>query len=134
MMYHMLVSIKQTNTGYSTMDPFKFWCFNPDEQHGLRNTEDVIFLQRDQSYTICDIEVGFHGDKGPNGSRGTIQSFAKVGPKTIIGHSHSPGIHEGVYQVGVSTRLDLEYVSGPSSWLQTHCIIYNSGHRTVLIS
>lgn len=132
MMYHMLKSIKKTDTGYSTMDPFKFWCFNPDEYQGLQNKDDVLFLQRDQSYTISDIEVGFHGDKGPNGSRGTIQSFAKVGPKTVIGHSHSPGIYEGVYQVGVSARLNLEYVSGPSGWLNTHCIIYASGHRTLI--
>lgn len=132
MMYHMYKSVAQTETGYRKMDPFKFWCFNPDEQKGLQNPEDVIFLSRDQSYTIEEIEVGFHGDKGPNGGRGSIKSFAKIGPKTIIGHSHSPGIYEGVYQVGVSAKLNLEYVSGPSSWLQTHCIIYPDGKRTLI--
>lgn len=132
MMYNMFSNMKMTETGYSTVDPFVFWCHNPDQQQGLSKKDFVKFLKRDESFTIEGIEVGFHGDKGPNGGRGNIKAFTKIGPKTVIGHSHSPGIEEGVYQVGLSARMDLEYVSGPSSWLQTHCIIYPDGKRTLV--
>lgn len=132
MMYNMYKHMKITPTGYTSVDPFVFWCHNPDQQPGLRNRDWITFLKRDESYTICGIEVGFHGDKGPNGGRGNIKAFTKIGPKMVIGHSHSPGIEEGVYQVGLSARMDLEYVSGPSSWSHTHCIIYEDGHRTLL--
>lgn len=132
MMYNIMKSVYYTNTGFSHADPFEFWCYNPDQYTGLSNKEDTVFLKRDQSYTIVDIEVGFHGDKGPNGARGNALAFAKIGPKTIIGHSHSPCINEGAYQVGLSARMNLEYVSGPSSWLQTHCIIYANGSRTLI--
>lgn len=131
LMYHTLINVKQTDTGYSFIDPFAFWCKNPVNEAGMGN-DSTIFLGRDESFTIRDIEVGFHGDQGPNGSRGSIKSFTKIGPKTIIAHSHTPGIEEGVYQVGVSARLDLEYVSGPSSWLHSHCIIYPDGKRTLI--
>lgn len=130
--YHQYKSIRPTDVGFNCFDPFEFWCKNPESQKGLRNSSSTIFLKRDQSYTVCDIEVGFHGDRGPNGSRGSIRSFSKIGPKVVIGHSHSPGIFQGAYQVGVSARSNLSYVSGPSSWLQTHCIIYPDGSRTLL--
>lgn len=132
MMYHLYASVKMTETGFTSDDPFEFWCKHPDQQRGLSNVDDTIFLHRDASYVIEGIEVGFHGDRGPNGSRGSAKAFTKIGPKTVIGHSHSPRIEEGVYQVGVSARLDLEYVSGPSSWMHTHCIIYPDGKRTLI--
>ena len=132
MMYHLYASVRMTETGFSSADPFEFWCKHPDQQRGLSNVDNTIFLHRDASYVIEGIEVGFHGDRGPNGSRGSAKAFTKIGPKTVIGHSHSPRIEEGVYQVGVSARLDLEYVSGPSSWMHTHCIIYPDGKRTLI--
>lgn len=132
MKYHQYKNLKMTPTGFDTIDPFEFWCKNPESLQGLKSLDNTVFLDRDQSYTIKDIEIGFHGDVGPNGSRGSIKSLSKIGPKLIIGHSHSPGIFQGVYQVGISARTDLEYASGPSSWLHTHCIIYPDGHRTLI--
>jgi hypothetical protein len=130
--YWQYKSIVPTEVGFNSFDPFEFWCNNPESLTGLRSKDHTIFLKRDQSHVIKDIEVGFHGDKGPNGSRGSIKSFSKIGPKVVIGHSHSPGIFQGAYQVGVSARKNLSYVSGPSSWLQTHCIIYPNGSRTLI--
>lgn len=92
----------------------------------------VRFLERDESFQVAGIELGMHGDKGPNGSRGSIRNLARIGVKSIIGHTHSPGINEGCYQVGTSTRLKLEYTSGPSGWLNTHCIVYANGKRSLL--
>lgn len=90
------------------------------------------FLERDESYQVAGIELGMHGDEGPNGARGSIRNLARIGVKSIIGHTHSPGINEGCYQVGTSTRLKLEYTSGPSGWLNTHCVVYANGKRSLL--
>jgi hypothetical protein len=108
-------------------EPFSYWA-----KHWLKTKDQARFLAPDESHAIAGIEVGMHGHLGPNGSRGTIDSFGKVGTKSVIGHSHSPGIKNGVYQVGTSSRLRLDYNRGPSSWLHTHCLIYPNGKRTLI--
>lgn len=133
MKYNQFKSVKKTDNGrFESFDPFEFWCWNPDQQSGLKSADNTVFLKRDQSLTVGNVELGFHGDVGPNGSRGSIQNMSKIGTKAIIGHSHSPGIYEGVYQVGTSSELDLGYNSGPSSWLTTHAIVYPNGKRTLI--
>lgn len=116
---------KVGKTGVQTIDPFVYWA--KKMMHGT-----VKFLARDESLQVCGVELGYHGDKGPNGSRGSIGGFTKIGVKSIIGHSHSPGIRDGVYQVGLNSYYGLEYASGPSSWLQTDCILYKNGKRTLI--
>jgi hypothetical protein len=93
---------------------------------------NVKVLGGNESHTVEGIELGMHGDRGPNGARGTIKNLRRIGVKSIIGHSHSPGIDEGCYQTGTSTRLRLEYNSGPSSWLNTHVVVYANGKRALL--
>lgn len=131
--YHQYKSVKKTSNGrFEAFDPFEFWCSNPDQQRGLKAADNTVFLSRDESLCVANIELGFHGDIGSNGARGSIQNMSKIGTKAIIGHSHSPGIYEGVYQVGTSSQLDLGYNSGPSSWMTTHAIIYPDGKRTLI--
>ena len=67
--------------------------------HGVR------FLSEDESFILCPdanggIECGMHGHRGPNGGRGTIKNIARMGRKSVIGHSHTAGIFEGCYQGG----------------------------------
>ena len=95
------------------------------------------FLDEDESFVICKnfgegVEMGMHGHRGPNGSRGSIYSFAKMGRKSVIGHSHVAGNHEGCLQVGLSGLKDQGYNSGPSSWSHTHALIYPSGKGTLV--
>lgn len=116
-----------TDTGARTIDPFAFWALRK-----LKTAQQAKFLAPDESHLIKGVEVGYHGHRGPDGARGTRGAFGKVGVKTVIGHSHSPGIKDGVYQVGTSSRLGLEYVQGPSSWLHTHCVIYRNGKRSLI--
>lgn len=132
MKYHQAKYIDKTNTGFITIDPFEFWCSNPDTQRGLEKRHLVKILKRDESLYINGIEFSFHGDKGSSGSRGSIRNFAKIGPKVVIGHSHTPGIYEGVYQVGLSAYMNLEYKSGCDSWLHTHCVVYPDGKRSLV--
>jgi hypothetical protein len=123
----MAKATRMTEGGAQTFDPFAWWA-----QRKLKCIKRTRFLRRDDSCRIAGIEVGYHGDQGANGARGSLAAFNKIGAKTITGHSHTPGIREGAYSVGTSTRLRLEYNHGPSSWLQTHCVIYANGKRSLL--
>jgi len=95
------------------------------------------FLKRDEEYLVCEgagggIELGMHGDKGANGSRGSLAQFARTGRKCVIGHSHVAGIVEGAYQVGVMGALDMGYNEGQSSWSHSNVVVYPNGKRAVL--
>ena len=83
----------------------------------------VEFAKRDEEYLISGIDVSYHGDRGGNGSRGSAAQFARAKHNLVIGHSHSPKIEKGVFQVGTSTSR-LEYSVGLTSWANTHCIIH----------
>jgi hypothetical protein len=61
-----------------------------------------------------------------------LKNLSRLGARVISAHGHSPGIEEGNYQVGTSTPRRLEYTHGPSSWQNTHCVIYASGKRALL--
>lgn len=126
LMFNMLQTIKQDTE--SSPNPFELYSQKPLANQGC----SVEFLDRRETYKISDIEIAVHGDKGTNGARGTRDQFAKLPSKTIIGHSHSPGIEKGCYQVGTSSKLTLEYNDGPSSWMNTHCIIYANGKRQLI--
>lgn len=123
----MCLGSRMTNSGAQTIDPFAHWGMKM-----LKHGAQARFLARDESMTVERIEIGYHGDKGPNGARGSRKGFSRIGVKTVIGHSHSPGICEGTYQTGTSSQLRLEYNSGPSSWLNTHCVIYPNGKRSLI--
>ena len=99
--------------------------------------ENVIFLDEDESYVICDdehggIEGGMHGHLGANGARGAIRAFAKMGRRANIGHSHSAGIFEGIWQAGTSSLMELGYNRGLSSWSHTHIFTYGNGKRCMI--
>lgn len=89
-------------------------------------------LDEDESLVLGGVELGMHGDLGPNGSRGSAKNLSRIGVKSIVGHSHSPAIEEGCYQVGTSTKLRLEYNHGPSSWLNAHAILHADGKRQLV--
>jgi hypothetical protein len=110
----------------------EFWCNNPDDNAGLVNLDNTVFLKRNESYEISGVEISLHGDQGPNGSRGSLRNLSRMGQKLVIGHSHTPGIINGSYQVGTTSKLQLDYNKGPSSWLNTAAIIYPNGTVTLI--
>lgn len=99
---------------------------------GLNNPKKVKWLDRDEDYMVYGIENGAHGDKGGNGSRGSLRSIEKAYYKATVGHAHTAGIWREVYQVGTSTVLKLSYNTGPSSWTNTMCIQYPNGQRQLV--
>jgi hypothetical protein len=96
------------------------------------DSDDIKVLDYEESCIVEGIECGMHGHYGPNGSHGSARSMRRIGVKSIIGHSHTPAIEEGCYQVGTSTKLTRGYTHGPSSWLNTHCVIYPNGKRSLI--
>lgn len=101
--------------------------------HGLRSQ----FLREDESLVVCrdqagGIECGMHGHLGPNGMRGNIIAFARMGRRANVGHAHSAAIYRGVFQAGTSSRLDLGYNKGPSSWSHSHIITYPEATRSIV--
>jgi len=111
------------------LDPLKFLI---NEKIGLKYNDRVNWLDRDEDYIVYGIENGAHGDKGGNGSRGSLRSIEKAYYKATVGHSHTAGIWREVYQVGTSTLLKLSYNAGPSSWTNTMCIQYPNGQRQLV--
>lgn len=96
----------------------------------------VRFLRRDEDFVVCPdasggIDLSMHGDKGANGTRGSVPQYAKMGRKCIIGHGHSAWLHNGAMAVGAA-ELDHGYNVGPSSWSKSHALVYANGKRTLI--
>lgn len=89
--------------------------------------DNFITLARGDSYKVKGWELGHHGDKGSNGSRGSLQQFRKLNTKVVVGHYHSPGRMDGALAVGTSTYLRVGYNEGASGWLQSHVLIHKNG-------
>lgn len=94
--------------------------------------DGITALGVDDSYIHNGIELALHGHKGPNGSRGNILAFSKLSTKTIIGHSHTPGIRWGCYQVGISCGLKHGYNKGLSGWAYAGCTLNKRGKRQLI--
>ena len=122
------ISMKLALKVMDNLDPLKSGV----EMLGLKYASKVRWLRRDEDFKIAGIQLGAHGDRGPNGSRGTIRNLELAYGQCVIGHSHTPGIIRGSWQVGTSTYLKLSYNKGPSSWLQTMCLVYPNGMRQLL--
>ena len=104
---------------------------DPLELVARDHTKHKIRFLRGESFQVHGVEFTYHGDRGPNGARGSIKSFDKIGPKSTIGHGHGPGINGGCHQVGTSSNLNLGYNHGaPSNWLHSHSLQYADGKRT----
>lgn len=118
--YLMLQYIEDEN---EIGNPFQLWF----EEEYPDDIDRVQWLTDDEPAYILDWNISNHGHLGPNGSKGSRQNISQVPEKSIIGHSHSPGIKKDCYQVGTSSRRKQGWNPGPSSWANTHGIIYPNG-------
>ncbi len=103
------------------------------------DVSQIIFLSETDSFELLPnsdetrIECGLHGHKGANGARPSPTSYQTMGPKANIGHMHTPGIYDGLYVAGTSSKLDMGYnAGGLSSWAHSHIVTYANGKRTIL--
>jgi hypothetical protein len=132
LLYHrlmvlMLENTQMTKNGAQFPDPLALYM-----KSRIVNPEQTFFHGPSDRVLLHDIDLSQHGHLGANGARGSRQAFARSGYKTIIGHSHTPGIYKGCYQTGTSSLLQLEYNQGYSSWLHAHAIVYPNGKRTLI--
>ena len=92
---------------------------------GERTNDNVIFLTRNDQILLGGADISHHGDKGPNGSRGSPNAFARSFNKTTTGHSHSPFIQQGAWGVGVhAMEMTKQYAKGIGSWMKMDVIHY----------
>ncbi len=119
-------STQVTEGGVTFEDPFVSYA----QEFAKSN---VQFLKPGESKVLAQVEYGFHGDSGPNGSRGTTKNLSKLGVKVTKGHNHTAEIIDGCYSAGKSTGM-LEYEGGsPSSHTNSHVIQYANGKRAIII-
>ena len=89
----------------------------------------VKTLSRNDSFRVNGIELAQHGDKGANGTKGSIQQFKRLSTKIDVGHSHTPKRIDGVMYVGTSSILRVGYTVGASSWYNCDIICHKNGKR-----
>lgn len=107
------------------------------QDHEWAAKYNVRFLMEDEGFVTCKafgggIENGMHGDRAANGARGNIRSFARMGRRCNVAHSHQCGIFQGAMQAGTNSKLKLRYNHGASGWSQTDIITYPNGKRTLV--
>lgn len=124
----MVDQARWTKNGAKTVDPMVHWA-----ERKLKCFKDCVFLGPDDSFTVAGVELGMHGHLGPNGVRGSIRVFGKIGVRSMIGHGHGPGEKDGVMMVGTSSLLRMGYNKGPSNWLHAHGLLYRNGKRSLAI-
>jgi hypothetical protein len=132
---HIAALLQEAAAGMEVDDAERldaFTLFAKRHLGGPHGGKDIRVLSYDESLMLGKIECGMHGHLGPNGARGTLKNLRRIGVKSVTGHEHSPGIDEGAWRVGTSTELSRGYNRGPSSWLNTHCLIYPNSKRTLI--
>ena len=100
----------------------------------LKNKAKIRWLSMDEDYFIARIQMGAHGHKGPNGSRGSIAGMERSYGQSVTGHTHSPAILRGAYQNGTSSFLKVAYTQGPTSWVHNSTLVYPNGMRQMINS
>ena len=111
-------------------DPLQFAI---EQIVGLSESTKVRWLKRNEDFKVARIQLGAHGDKGPNGSRGFLATMEESYGYCVTGHSHVPQILRGAWSVGTTSFLTLDYNKDcPSSWMNTSCIVYPNGQRQLI--
>lgn len=125
---NLRIALELAGAMLDNKDPVKYGV----EKFNIKNPNQIKWLKRDEDFRIAGIECGAHGDKGSNGSRGTLENMEKAYGKGVFAHSHTPGILRDAWAVGTSTYLHLLYNIGASSWLHTTCHLYPNGMRQLI--
>ena len=102
-----------------------------EEELGYKN-QRICWLPEDYSCKVYGVELANHGDRGANGSRGSLQIFEKGLGNCVVGHTHSAAILRNAYCVGTVGIMDQGYNKGLSSWTRTCCLIYTNGTKQLI--
>lgn len=94
--------------------------------------KNVVFLQRDDELKRHGVELSFHGDKGPRGTRGSPISLEYSLRNAAIGHGHTPFIRKGLMSVGAMVLNPLYAQGSPGNNLSAHAIINHNGTKQLV--
>lgn len=97
-------------------------------------SDKVVFLKRDESLKLFGVELGYHGDLGAHGSRGSLQQMNMAVGKSVSGHTHVEEIFGQAWSVGTASKLRQGWNKGFSAWVATVCFVYDNGARQTLRS
>lgn len=95
---------------------------------------NLVWLGRNEDYYVEEVQLNCHGDKGVNGSKGSLQGMENSYPASFSGHSHTAGILREAWAVGTSGFLQEEYNNGPGTWTNTSGLVYAGGCRALVNS
>lgn len=115
--------LKYANIAAEKKAPKGMIAYLLDQKFGNK----ITTLDYDGSFRFLDWELGLHGDKGSNGSRGGINQFKNLNTKSVTGHSHTPSRSDGHLCVGTMTQMKMGYNKGLSTWMQSNVLIYPDG-------
>ena len=124
------ISLKLALAMLDGEDPLKFGV----EMFKNKLSNNIRWLTRDEDFKIARIQLGSHGDKGANGSKGNLHTMEAAYGNSVTGHSHTPSILRGAWSVGTSSLLRLSYNSGASSWCHSSILVYPNGSRQIINS
>lgn len=126
--YNHRIALELAAAFLDGINPLKFYF----DKTVKRTKNKLTWLDRDESFKVAGIELGAHGDKGANGARGSALSMENAYGPSVSGHTHSPAINRDTWVVGTTSRLQLDYNVGPSSWFHTSCLVYPNGSRQLV--
>lgn len=119
-------------------DPFTHALINGvDGSVVINKPKRVVFVGGSYKRGVEElmVELGFHGDKGANGARASVQAFMTAVDRSSSGHTHAPNIKRGQHNVGTMTKLVLDYMSGGfSSWQQAINLLSEHGDLQLLLN
>lgn len=106
-------------------------------EHAVRRAapdlKHVHFLRREMSLQFAGVEVGPHGNHGPNGSKGSPTGHVATAGLHASADGHSPVKEENFIRAGVMTDLAKmpKYAKGgATSWANVHVLVYPNGRFT----
>lgn len=90
------------------------------------------WIEKNQDFIRWGVQLGQHGDQGVAGKRGNKVEHSIVYTNAIVGHTHAPSIHNGVWTNGTLSELRMEYENGPLKSHHAHTVLYDGGFREML--
>jgi hypothetical protein len=112
-------------------NPLQYAC---EKIIGLKHPKKVKWLKIDEDSSIGGVQMGAHGHRGANGSKGSKRTLEEAYGDAMHGHTHSPYIFRGIFCVGTTSILRPGFNTGPSGWVHCSGNVYENGMRELLNS
>lgn len=93
--------------------------------------QNLRFVSDSEKFYIGDVYFT-HGHIGINGARPNFTRAAEVFNDYTQGHTHTPGVLHNATMAGTTSRRDLKYVKGASSWLGANVLIQPDSSQQLL--